>query len=299
VLGEHQAHKTVTVKPYVLPKFKAALTTDKPSYLPKEAVRGELQAGYFFGKPVAGAKVKVTASTFDVAFKDFLTWEGKTDEQGHVKFDVKLPDYFVGLPLTRGNAVVRLEAKVTDTADHSETVGRTYPVSDQAIRLSLIPEAGRLLPGMENKVYVAALYPDGSPAKCEVKAWPGRDAKGKPPATVKTSAAGLAELSVTPRPEQYRVAGWAQRQVETLGGTTAGPFVESRLFDLTAEARDQSGNVARTTAALNRDPFGDNVLLRLDKAIYQGGEKVDIDVRSSAGLPTVYLDVIKNGQGPI
>jgi hypothetical protein len=295
LLGAHQADKTVTVKPYVLPKFKTALKADKTFYLPKEVLRGELQVDYFFGKPVAGAKVKVTASTFDVAFKDFLTFKGKTDAQGHVKFDVKLPDYFVGLPPQKGNALVRLEAEVTDTADHTEKVGRTFPVSDQAIRVSLIPEAGRLVPGLENKVFAAALYPDGSPAKCEVKVWAGREAKGKALATLKTNDAGLAELTLTPRPEQFRQGAWGQRPIETLGGTTAG-WAPANLFDLTAEARDTTGNVARTTTELSSEPFGENVLLRLNKAIYKGGEKVEVEVRSSAGLPTVYLDVIKSGQ---
>src|SRR5262249_25845170 len=148
-----------------LPKFKGELTADKRFYLPKEVIHANLQSDYFFGKPVAGSKVKVTASTFDVQFKDFLTWEGKTDDKGHVKFDVQLPDYFVGQPLQKGDALVKLEVKVTDLADHTETFTRTYPVSNQAIRVSLIPEGGRLVPGMENRVFAAALYPDGSPAK--------------------------------------------------------------------------------------------------------------------------------------
>src|SRR5262249_51888128 len=134
LLGEDRFEKTVNVKRYVLPKFKSALKADKAFYLPKETVKGELQVDYFFGKPVAGARVKVTASTFDVKFTDFHSWEGKTDARGHVAFSIRLPDRFVGTPLASGNALVKLEVKVTDTADHSETVTRTYPVSDQAIR---------------------------------------------------------------------------------------------------------------------------------------------------------------------
>ena len=53
----------------------------------------------------------MTASTFDVAFKDFQTWKGKTDANGHVKFEIKLPDYFVGQPLQKGNALVKLEVE--------------------------------------------------------------------------------------------------------------------------------------------------------------------------------------------
>jgi 5-hydroxyisourate hydrolase-like protein (transthyretin family) len=297
VLGDQQAEKTVTVKPYVLPKFKANVQADRSYYLPKETIKAELQSDYFFGKPVAGAKVAVKASTFDVAFRDFQTWEGKTDEQGHAKFEIKLPDYFVGQPLAKGNALVKLEVKVTDTADHSETVSRTYPVSAQAINVSLIPEGGRLVPGLENRLFAAALYPDGSPAAgCEVQVWAGNAAKGEPLATLKTNEAGLAELKLTPQQKQFRQGPWEMRTVEMLGGTAPNVWGPKQLFDVTARAKDAKGNTAQSTAQLSSEPFGENVLLRLDKAVYKGGESLKVDVRSSAGLPTVYLDVVKNGQ---
>src|SRR5262249_51341319 len=114
-------------------------------------------------------KVKVTASTFDVAFKDFQTWEGKTDAQGHVPFEIKLPDYFVGQPLAKGDAIIKLEVKVTDTADHTETITKTYPVSNTPIRVSLMPEGGRGAPGLKTGILGGAIYPDGSRAQCDVK----------------------------------------------------------------------------------------------------------------------------------
>src|SRR5581483_10762835 len=124
------------------------------------------------GKPVAGGKIQVEASTFDVQFRKFQTWEGKTDANRHAKFDIQLPDYFVGQPLQKGDAMVKLEIKVTDTADHTETFTRSYTVSDQSIRVSLIPEGGKLVPGMENRIFAAAIYPDGSPAaNCDIKLW--------------------------------------------------------------------------------------------------------------------------------
>jgi hypothetical protein len=296
ILGEHQADKTVTVKRYVLPKFKTELTADKRFYLPRETVHADLQTDYFFGKPVADAKVKVTASTFDVQFREFQTWEGRTDGAGHAKFEIKLPDYFVGQPLQKGDALVRMEAKVTDTADHTETLSRSYTVSDQPIKVSLIPEGGRLVPGIANRIFVAALYPDGGPAVCDVKLWLGRVAKDKPLATVKTNEAGLAEFTLTPKAEQFRQGQWEQRQVEMLGRPTVTTMVPKMLLDLYAEARDGKGNSAGKATEVGSDPFGDNVLLRLDKAIYQGGDTLQVEVRSSAGLPTAYLDLVKGGQ---
>jgi hypothetical protein len=296
-LGEARAQKTVTVKRYVLPKFKVQVTSDKSFYLPKEKVNGSLQVDYFFGKPVSGGKVEITAETFDVAFRKFQTWNGKTDANGHAKFEIQLPDYFVGQPLQKGNALVKLEIKVTDTADHGETVTRTYNVSDQPIRVSLIPEGGRLVPGMENRVFAAAIYPDGSPAACAVKLWLGKEAKGDPLASVKTNEAGLAEFRFTPQPGQFRGDGNnEQRNVEMLGGQVIQVWGPKMLLDLSAEAKDGKGSVARTVASLNSQPLGENVLLRLDKAVYKGGDAMKVDVGTSAGLPTAYVDVIRGGQ---
>jgi hypothetical protein len=296
ILGDQQADKTVTVKPYVLPKFKSEVTADKKFYLPKETIHADLQTDYFFGKPVAGGKVRVSASTFDVAFKEFQIWEGTTDAAGHVKFEVKLPDYFVGQPLSQGNALVKLEVKITDTADHTETIHKTYPVSDQAVRVSLIPEGGRLVPGMENRIFAAAIYPDGSPAQCDVNIWTGQSAKGKPYAALKTNESGLAEFRLQPKPEQFRAGEWANRQIEMLGGQNITVGGQKSLFDLFAEAKDANGNAAKTAVSLTSEPFGENLLLRLDKAIYKGGDSLKVDIHTTAGLPTAYLDVLRGGQ---
>ncbi|MDW8224042.1 MAG: MG2 domain-containing protein [Gemmatales bacterium] len=327
VLGQHESKKTVTVKKYVLPKFKVELTTDKKFYLPKETVKAELQCDYFFGKPVAGATVKVSASTFDVEFKEFARWEGKTDTNGHAKFEIKLPDYFVGQPLQKGDALVKFDVTVTDTADHSETITRTYPVSDQGIRVGLIPEGGRLVPEMENRIFMAAVYPDGSPAsECTLRIWLGQEKKGQPVATLTTNAAGLAEFTFVPQKENLRQAfaaprfdgdflprevrpfrpgrgigapqpdGVEEQTIELLGGRTVPVHGPRMVCDLIAEAQDKQGSKAEAKAVVSCEPLGENVLLRLDKAIYRAGDSMLVDIRSSAGLPTVYLDIIKSGQ---
>ena len=231
-----------------------------------------------------------------MAFKDFQTVDLKTDAKGHAKFEIQLPDYFVGQPLQKGDALVKVEVKITDSADHTETITRTYPVSDQAVRVSLLPEGGRITPNLENRVFAAATYPDGSPAVCDVKLWIGNEAKDKPFARLKTNEAGLAEFKITPKPEQFHAGAAGQHDVEMLGGQQVQVWGQQNLFDLTAEAADAKGATAKTTVSLNSEPLGENVLLRLDKAVYKPGEAVKVDVRSSAGLPTVYLDVVRSGQ---
>ena len=331
IIGDIRAEKTVQVKRYVLPKFKVEVKADKTFYLPKEKITVDLQSDYFFGKPVANSKIEVSASTFDVAFKEFSKWKGMTDANGHAKFEIQLPDYFVGQPLQAGNAIVKLDIKVLDNADHTEKVVKSYAVSDQAIRLSVISEGGKMVPGLENRVFLAAIYPDGSPApNVEVKLWHKREADaqhpwmggrggrfgggiapqpvpqpgkeqpkeekvGDPIAVVKTNSAGLAEVKITPTKEQFRAGGWGNRDIEMVGGNQQH-FGAQPVFDLRLEAKDPRGNLARTHVALNSQPLGENVLLRLDKAIYQTGDRMNIDIRTSAGLPTVYVDIIRGGQ---
>jgi hypothetical protein len=352
IAGETEAQKTVQVKRYVLPKFKVEVSTDRKFYLPKETIKASLQADYFFGKPIARGQVEVKASTFDVQFRDFQTWKGKTDENGHIKFEIKLPEYFVGQPLQKGDAIVKLEVSVTDTAEHTEKVTKSYPVSDQPIRISLIPEGGKLVPDLKNRVFVAAIYPDGSPAECTVKLWtgvnppqpqfpqpgfpgggfrpgfpgggvplpPGRPGgfggapalpvppppaapqpaaqekeKEKPAATLKTNKVGLAEFVFTPSAKQFRQGNWGQQKIEMLGGQQFGWGPEI-LLGVRAEAKDKKGNTASVVTSLNAHPLGENVLLRLDKGVYAPGDSLNVDVRTSAGLPTVYLDIVRGGQ---
>lgn len=295
-VGDLRAEKTVQVKRYVLPKFKTALTTDKTFYLPKETIKVELQSDYFFGKPVAKGKIEVVASTFDVAFREFHKWTGSTDAAGHAKFEIKLPDYFVGQPLQKGNAIVKLDVKLVDTADHSEQLVKSLTVSDQPIKVSLLPEGGKLAPGLENRIFAAAIYPDGSPApNCDVQLWLGKEAKGEPIATIKTNAAGLAEFKIKPEPKDFRQGAFNQMNVEMLGGVQQ-VFGPQHILDLRVQAQDPRGDKAAVTAELNSHPFGENILVRLDKAIYQVGDRLGIDVRTSAGLPTAFVDVVRGGQ---
>ena len=214
-----------------------------------------------------------------------------------MKFEVQLPDYFVGQPLQKGDALVKLEVKITDTADHTETITRTYPVSDQPIRVSLLPEGGRIVPGLENRVFAAAVYPDGSPAQCDVKLWLGTRGEGQAVRHAQDQRIGPGRF---PRHAQGRSdsapAPWASRTSRCWAGDRCRCGASQNLFDLYAEANDAKGATAKTAVTLNTEPLGENVLLRLDKAVYQAGEAVKVDVRSSAGLPTVYLDVVRSGQ---
>ena len=91
ILDETTSEKQVTVDRYVLPKFKIEAKTDRDYYLPGETLKGEVQADYFFGKPVAGGKVHIAASKFEIEFEPFGEVDGTLDPNGHWSLDLPHP----------------------------------------------------------------------------------------------------------------------------------------------------------------------------------------------------------------
>jgi len=265
IQGQATAEKVVTVDRYVLPKFRVALKLDKSYYLPGQTMAGHVQCDYFFGKPVAG-HVSLVFSTFDVGFHDFGTVEGDLDGKGHFEFTQPVPSSLVGLPLEQGNALVRVEATVIDTADHRERSSTSVPVAREPITLIAVPESRSLTPGVENQVYVLASYPDGKPAQARVTL----DATGAAPASASrgTDANGIAVFGITP----------------------SQPTVELELA-----ATDTSGNHATARKSLELgSPEG--LILRPDKAIYRVGDTMHLAVISPAKTGTVYVDAVLNRQ---
>lgn len=273
-VGKSQAEKTVEVKKYVLPKFKVEVKTDKKFYAPMEVIRGSVQADYFFGKPVDHAAVIVKAQTYDVEFKDFARVETKTNEKGAAEFEIRLPDYFVGQPLEKGNAFANLEVQVIDRAEHIEKVDRRVTVCSKSVLLAAIPESGKLIPGVENIVYVVATSPDGEPQSCEVLVQIG-DFK----TSVQTNDAGFGTCRYECRKEHVKADyDWSTNR-------------EIYYFDALLSARGVSQSVR-----LFAEPAGDNLLLRPDKAVYRTGERMNLHVVSTSQRDAVFIDLVKKGQ---
>jgi len=256
-----KVEKTVTVDRYVLPKFKITFEPDRPFYQPGQQLHGTINAQYFFGKPVANGQVSVTASKFDVGFHPFASIEGKTDREGHYKFELKLPDYFIGEPLEQGKARVRLELSVTDGADHEEVKTAWLVISKTSLLLEAIPESGSLVRGVPNKIYVLASRPGGEPARVEFydpfsQEW------------LSTDDLGIGVLTVTP---------------------------QEKSLNLTLKARDEKGNSITKKFKLAGSKEDDAILVRTDRGIYRAGDDIHLAVLSSRD-GTAYIDLIQEGQ---
>jgi len=290
LLEDEKTEKTVTVERYVLPKFKVAVTTEKPFYLPKQTVKGKVQSDYFFGKPVSDAKVTLKFSTFDVAFKSFAEVSGKTNDEGFFEFEQALPDYFVGLPLEQGNSLVKIEASIVDGAGHEEKSTITVPVADQPIRILAVPEGGVLRPGLENVIYLMASYPDGRPAIWSGSVYKSSTEPGKITGTMGTPVSsdelGIAQMKVVPSS-----GGLALR-------VTVAKVLSQNIERLRSIEMGGDGETV-ATAEVSLPIAGspdESIILRTDKAIAKSGDKVGLTVLSTKKTGSAYVDLIASGR---
>jgi uncharacterized protein YfaS (alpha-2-macroglobulin family) len=265
------AEIALQVDRYVLPKFKVAvdLTAQggnaKRGYRPGDHVRGTVRANYFFGKPVDGAPVTVKASAMDVSVFEAGSSQGKTGDDGAFHFDIHLPNFLAGRPISQGAARILIEATVKDGAGHSESRGEPITVSESPLLITAVPEGGLLTPGLGNQVFILTSYPDGTPAQAELRV----HAPGNADQTASTDKGGIAIVSL-----------------RGSGGAMA----------LQIEAKDREGNQASSLVPLQAHSGSDQILLRSERAVYSSGERIQLQVFSTKPRGSAYVDVIKDGQ---
>ncbi len=265
-LGDTTSEKTITVENYVLPKFDLEIITEKPFYLPGERLKGSLNAGYFFGKPVAGGKVLLEGFTFDVQQTQVFSLEGQTDDTGQYEFEFDLPGYIAGSDLEGGLGRFYLQATVTDLAQHSETRDLSLPVSGSALVIEAVPEGGQFRPGVENILYVLTSFPDGAPAETSLYLTFYENGQTR---TVETGPFGLAKIRLTP----------------------ANPYQQFSI-----QARDAQGHTTQRDFYFEGEYAEESVLLRPEKPVYRVGETMRLAILTSQPRGTVYLDIVREGQ---
>jgi uncharacterized protein YfaS (alpha-2-macroglobulin family) len=266
------AEIALNVERYVLPKFKVAVDfagsdhKTKRGYRPGDHVTGTVRANYFFGKPVDDAGLTVKASGMDVSVYEVASVKGKTDHDGTYHFDLQLPKYFAGRPLSQGAARVLIEATVKDSADHAETRGEPITVSESPLLITAVPEGGTLIPNLENQVFILASYPDGTPASASLKV----NAKGNLEQRATTDEGGVAVVSTRP----------------------AGAGTET----LEIEGQDKEGSHVSTKVQLQSREGEDQILLRTERAVYKAGDRIQLRIFSTRKRGAAYLDIVKDGQ---
>jgi uncharacterized protein YfaS (alpha-2-macroglobulin family) len=276
LLGEAEAptntaETALSVERYVLPKFKVAVEfagngkKTKRGYRPGDHVKGTVRANYFFGKPVDGAEISVKASSMDVAVFEVGSVQGKTDRDGIYEFDLKLPGYFAGRPLSQGAARVLVEATVKDSAGHAESRGEPITVSETPLLVTAVPEGGTLIPGLENQVFLLTSYPDGTPARTDLTIHAADNADQR----ATTDDGGVAVIRIK---------------------------VGTGTQTLTVEATDKEGRHASSSVPLQTREGQDQILLRTERAVYRAGELIGLKIFSTVKGGTAYVDIVKEGQ---
>jgi len=277
LMGDAEAAPTNTaeialnVERYVLPKFKVALdfggkdVKTKRGYRPGDRVTGTVRANYFFGKPVDAGEITVKASSMDVAVVDVGSAQGKTDSDGTYHFDLKLPTYFAGRPLSHGAARVLIEATVKDSAGHAETRGEPITVSESPLLITAVPEGGSLVPNLENQIFILTSYADGAPASTDLSV----HMAGNQDQRVSTDDGGVAVVRIN-------VSAGAQT--------------------LEIEAADKEGNHASNKIELAARGGEDQILLRTERAVYHAGDRIQLRVFSTKKRGSAYVDIVKEGQ---
>ncbi len=289
--GRTTSEAAIEVKRYVLPKFKVQVSPERSWYLPGETVKGTVRADYFFGKTVEGAKVEIDFTTFVAEEVKVASWSGTTDASGTARFEVPLPRAFQGMDLMRGDAPLLVRAKVTDAADHPQEGSASLTVAQEAIRIVLVPESGRLVADVENVLYIMTTYPDGRPALTEITLQ-GNVALGSvehPESSggvlsVTTDATGLAAVQLNPT--SYLNYGHGIR------GVVPRPL--NRI-----QAKDASGNQTTLDGGALAEALGaiqalGGFLLRPDKAIYHAGETMKLALLAPAMPGWYYVDLVRD-----
>ncbi len=265
-LGETSSEKTVSVERYVLPKFDTRLAADRAYYQPGERVQMDLNADYFFGKPVSAGKVHIEGYTFDFQRNVTFSLDGETAEDGSFSFDFDLPDYVVGSDLESGMGRYYLQAAVTDQANHTEIAQISLPVAQTGLIIQAVPESGRIRQGVENILYVMASYPDGSPAETRL--------------TIQIYDSGTVLHAET---GPYGVAEAAY--------TPANPW---QTMHITAEAAN--GAFAERDFTFEGDWSEEAIILRPEKPLYKVGEAMGLVILTSQQEGSAYLDIVREGQ---
>lgn len=298
IIDKETASRDVVVKKYVLPKFKVVFKKDRKFYSPGDTLKGEIQADYFFGKPVSGGKVHARLNIFDVATRTLATAKGVTDKNGHFKFEMKIPDTITGTPLDKGDVSVLMEVAVKDTAGHKERTYRSIPISNNPLKVELFPESGKLKPGIENRVYVLTNYPDGSPVAATVNL----EIEQKK-YNVVTDKAGIGTFRIKPsKPAITKLRhGIDEPMIKRKMSFVEKPRRVIRPLIVAGipakvDAYTPDGQKFNTTINLPTTYTKDNIILRTKKPVYKVGESLKFDILSTQGQGSCYIDFVRNNQ---
>ena len=269
--GNISSEKTITVERYVLPKFGIDFKADKGFYMPGETVKGSITSNYFYGKPVSGGSVHIEVKTFDVSENTVGIIDATLTKDGKYNFEAKLPDYFTGSELDQGKATVKFEITVTDTANHEQSTVKTIKVVKSPVIATLVPAAGKMLPGITQDMYLVLTDPNGTPLAAEVTVKAGENSE-----KITVGESGFAEFKMV--------------------------LTDTEAVKVTVKYEDKT---FESDVVFTKDGNSEFVFLSTDSSIYGTGDTMTVNIFTGydpempqpSMLPDrAYIDVIADGQ---
>ncbi len=193
-VGERTVTKALTVKDYVLPKFRVDLLGTDAWYAVHDDITGTVSAEYFFGESVQGT-VDLEASVYLGVWETYYSDTG-TLSDGEYAFEIPPVGYAVGIEAAGGNGYIQLNITVTDTSGHVEKRYRVIPVSESALVMSVLTDS--CVVGEQSTFNAIVRSPDGGAVEnATVKLYVYNATTYTTAATASTDERGIAALTFT------------------------------------------------------------------------------------------------------
>jgi hypothetical protein len=189
---ENYFEKELQVQDIVLPHLKMKLDFEKKAFGAGDEVIAKLELNSNDNKALMNHAVKFTGSLQGVKLTEQTT---STDEEGITYLKFKLP--------TKLNSNDGLLNVMIDYNGSTESISRSIPIVLNKLKMTLYPEGGDLVNGLESKVAFRALNEFGKPADVEGVVV---SEKGTQIATFKSFHQGMGAFSFLPQAgERYKV----------------------------------------------------------------------------------------------
>ena len=180
------------IRHYRLPRLKKDLEFARDSYVPGDHVVADLSVERTEGSAAVGAKLHAIAT---VDGQVVAQTEEVANAAGAARVEFNLP-----AKIDKGDAQL---AVVIDDGGNKETIAKTIRINLDRIEVSLYPEGGDLVIGLENRVYFTARTPLGKPAHIKGLLL---DGARREVARLETAYKGMGSFKFTPQAgEAYAV----------------------------------------------------------------------------------------------
>lgn len=184
--------KEIQIQDVVLPNLKMKLDFDRKAFGPGDLVAASIELNTNENKPLANTKIKYTVNINGIKT---LEQTDLTDSEGKQRIKFGLPK-----DLKSNDGLLNV---MIDYNGSTESISRSIPIVLNKIALSLFPEGGDLVSGLDNNVAFKALNEFGKPADIEGIVL---TQKGSRVCTFSSYHQGMGAFKLNPQPgERYKV----------------------------------------------------------------------------------------------